>query len=50
MSCSSDDENQECLEINELYVKALEYAGGNPDAINEIKREYEEMKSKAGCN
>ena len=46
--CSEDNDNQ-CLELHEQYVKALGFTGGSQAAVDEVNRQYQSDKNRLGC-
>ena len=44
-SCSTDNAS-DCAEIEKQYLEALGYTGGSPAAIERIKEQYAEKKTK----
>ena len=47
---SCEDDDSQCLAIEEQYLKTLGYTGGSQAAIDEVTKQYLEKKREYGCD
>ena len=47
-SCTRDCE-QEAKDLDKTYLEAIQHTNGNPDALRDIKRQYEAAKANLDC-